>query len=67
MRAAAHFSQQAVTAALANLAALEGSPGRAAALAWRTGGLLLIDDFTLVGLAGNAPAARVPPASSIHN
>ena len=46
------FFQQAVTASLATLASFEGPPGPAAALAWRTGGLLLIDDFTLVGLAG---------------
>ncbi|EOD32644.1 hypothetical protein EMIHUDRAFT_230633 [Emiliania huxleyi CCMP1516] len=49
---AAHFSSQAVTAALATLASLEGSPGPAAALARPTGGLMLIDAFTLVGLAG---------------
>ena len=47
-----HFFQQAVTAALATLASLEGSPGPAAALARPTGGLMLIDAFTLVGLAG---------------
>ena len=52
MRAAAHFFGQAVTTALATLASLEGSPGPAAALAWPTGGLMLIDAFTLVGLAG---------------
>ena len=34
------------------LASLEGSPGPAAALARPTGGLMLIDAFTLVGLAG---------------
>ena len=49
---AAHFSSQAVAAALATLASLEGSPGPAAALARPTGGLMLIDAFTLVGLAG---------------
>ena len=52
MRAEADFFQQAVAAALATLASLEGSPGPAAALAWPTGGLMLIDAFTLVGLAG---------------
>ena len=52
MLAAAHFSSQAVTTALATLASLEGSPGPAAALARPTGGLMLIDAFTLVGLAG---------------
>ena len=49
----AHFFKQAVTTALATLASLEeGSPGPAAALARPTGGLMLIDAFTLVGLAG---------------
>ena len=51
-RVGAHFSSQAVAAALATLASLEGSPGPAAALARPTGGLMLIDAFTLVGLAG---------------
>ena len=53
-----------MTAALATLASLEGSPGPAAALARPTGGLMLIDAFTLVGLAGKyasrSGAARLP-------
>ncbi len=52
-----------MAAALATLASLEGSPGPAAALARPTGGLMLIDAFILVGLAGKYASRSVPPAS----